>query len=72
MTPLKVKAFLERNKRVSVRDVAHQFAIDLSLAEALLRFWVVRGMCSRVHSCQECPYVCESRLHYEWHTSHTV
>lgn len=69
MTPLQVKQFLQQKKRASVHDIARRFSIDIALATVLLRFWVARGMCSRVHTCQACPQACESRLYYEWNST---
>lgn len=72
MTPLKVKAFLESEQKVSVSDVVQAFNLDVDLAVHLLQFWVKRGLCSETRSCKGCQ-LCPSGVYFYWntHASHS-
>lgn len=67
MTPLKLKSFLSQKNTVSILDIMNAFNISVGLATELIRFWVKRGCCIEVQSCDSCQ-LCDPQTYYQWKT----
>ncbi len=66
MTPITLRAYMQKNSNVSLQDIMQNLSIDLELGKSLVQFWVVRGLCKQVSSCHGCHAKCESKLYYQW------
>lgn len=68
MTPLKLKAFLQKQKQASVAEMMRILAVDEALVLSLLRFWLQRGDMIRVDSasCGGCAVKCHTQEVYQW------
>lgn len=67
MTPLKLKYFLSQHKTVSLLDISNAFNISMELATELIRFWMKRGYCIEIQSCESCQ-LCDRLIYYQWKT----
>ncbi|UTC24421.1 FeoC-like transcriptional regulator [Candidatus Comchoanobacter bicostacola] len=66
MTPLKVKALFQVRRRLTVRQIAQYYGIELSVASSLLNFWLNRGGLQQRQTCSDCVIGCQVDVSYEW------
>ena len=68
MTPLRVKAYLIKQRRTTIASLSQHFEIEKPLAKVLIDFWVMRQSCVPVDLCGDCHLGCS--LVYQWVGDH--